>query len=61
MERGNHKSASFRQTLLEELVQDDIKAGFQVPIPVETVPLIRNGVVSPYGIVDQSSINALGE
>jgi len=32
-----------------------------VPIPLDIVKLIKNGVLSPFGIADQSSINELGE
>jgi len=47
--------------LLEKLVQDDIKSDFQVPISIEILKLIKNRVLSPYGIADQSTINELGE
>lgn len=61
LSRGNHKSATTNQTLLEDLLQDDISAGFQVPLPVSSLRKIKNGVIAPYGIAFQSSINERGE
>ena len=59
--RGNHKSAQDREDLLNSLVHDDIVAGFQLPIPIDSTKLIVNGMLAPCGIVDQFSINELGE
>ena len=42
-------------------MQDDITSGFQVPMPVDSVGMIVNGVISPHGIAYQSSINEMGE
>ena len=47
--------------LLESLVQADIRAGFQLPIPVKIICSIPNTVVAPYGIANQFSINEIGE
>ena len=59
--RENHKSAIDKIDLLESLVEDNIKAGFQVPVPIDLVHKIKNGVVAPYGIAYQFSINEQGE
>ena len=40
---------------------DNVRAGFQVPVPVETVRKIKGGVVAPYRIAEQFSINEQGE
>ena len=61
LKRGNHKSASSKQDLLESLVADDIKCGFQVPIPRDIAEKIKGAVVAPCGIANQSTINELGE
>ena len=61
IDRGNHKSATNKLDMLESLVGDDIKAGFQVPLPIDVVRKIKNGVLAPYGIAHQFSINKLGE
>ena len=61
IKQGNHKSVTKNTNLLKSLVQDNIKAGFQVPIPINTTRLIVNRVLAPYGIAQQSSINKLGE
>ena len=61
MHRGNHKSAQDQQELLETLVQDDISAGFQLPILVEAFHNIPHAVVFPYDITHQSAINKIGE
>ena len=50
--RGDHKSASARPDLLEELATDDTISGFQVIIPIETACSMKNGVVSPHGTDD---------
>ena len=61
VERGNHKSAPSKENTLQELVIDNVWTGFQVPVPVETVKKIKGGVVEPYGIAEQFSINERGE
>ena len=61
IKRGNHKSASSKKGLLESLVQSDIKAGFQVPMPKNLVKNVKGAVVVPYGIPNQFTINELGE
>ena len=53
MHRGNHKSTQDQQELLETLVQDDVNASFQLPIPVEAVHNIPNAVVAPHGVTHQ--------
>ena len=44
LDRGNHKTASTRPDFLLELAQEDIVAGFQVPIPADSVRLMSSGV-----------------
>ena len=61
LDRGNHKSAESKPDLLESLVQDDIQAGFQLPIPKEIVRKIDGAVLAPYGIAEQFTINEFGE
>ena len=36
---------------------DDVRAGFKVPVLVETVRKIKGEVVASYGIAEQFSIN----
>ena len=37
IDRGNHKLATNKLDLLESLVGDDIKVGFQVTLPINVV------------------------
>ena len=50
IDRGNYKSATNKLDLLESLVDDNIKAGFQVPLPIDVVYKIKNRVLAPHGI-----------
>ena len=43
LDRENHKTASTRSDLLSELAQEDIVAGFQVPILADSVRLMSSG------------------
>ena len=52
LDRGNHKSVESQPEVLKTLVQDDVNAGFQLPIPKDIVRLIKNIVVVPCGIVN---------
>ena len=61
LSRGNHKSATDNPKLLENLVVDDIKVGFQVPIHISSLKKIKYGVVAHCGIANQLSIDELGE
>ena len=47
--------------MIQDLVMNNVRAGFQVPIPVDTVRKTKGGVVAPYGIANQFSINERGE
>ena len=42
-------------------MQDDVNAGFELPIPKYIVKLIKNSVVPPHGIANQFMTNAFGE
>ena len=50
--RGNHKLSGNDLALLESLVVDDTKAGFQLPIHIISVRKVKHGVAFPYGIED---------
>ena len=47
--------------MFKTLVQDDINAVFQIPNPRNIVKLIKNDVVSACSVVNQFTINTLGE
>ena len=61
LQRGNHKSASSQQDLLESLIQNDVEHGHQLPVPKDIIKKIKGIVVQPYGIENQFSVNELGE
>ena len=44
-----------------ELVSKDIKFGYQFPISMESAEKIKNGVKSPYDIVDHTKFSEFGE
>jgi hypothetical protein len=41
-ERGNHKSAMKNNHILEEIISEDIKQGFVLPLPTAILHLIPN-------------------
>ena len=61
IKRGNYKSAQLKAELLESLVQNNISTDFQLLILASLVVNIPNVVVVPYRIINQFTINELGE
>ena len=59
--RGNHKSAKIEIPTLKNLVNKDVKAAFQLPVPIETVRNTPHACIAPYGLAHQNTINELGE
>ena len=61
LERGNHQSALKESDRIAELLNKDVKHGFCLPLPVESVGRIKGAMVQPCGIVSQFTLTASGE
>jgi hypothetical protein len=58
---GNHKSAKQNMKILLEHIGRELKKGWIVPLLPEDARKIPNAVLSPMGVVSQSTINEFGE
>jgi hypothetical protein len=61
LEYGNHKSADKNIDILSCHVKNEIEKGWIVPLLPEYTKLLRNLMISPMGVVSQSTINDRGE
>ena len=59
--RGNHKSAKENNSILSNIVSNEVSCGFQLPTTVDSLFHIPHTVIAPYGLVSQQSINEHGE
>lgn len=57
---GNHRSARADSNRVTELLARDVKHGFAIPLPVESIKLMKGAAVQPCGIVKQFSLEADG-
>ncbi len=57
---GNHKGASAKPKLLLKLISKDVKYGYSVPIPLDSVKLIPRLEMAPMNIMAQNTINKFG-
>jgi hypothetical protein len=57
---GNHKGASKKPDLLLKLISKDVKYGYSVPIPLESVTRIPGLEMAPMNIMVQNRINEFG-
>ncbi len=57
---GNHKGASTKPDLLKKLVKKDVKYGYSLPIPLETVTKIPGLILAPMNIMAQNTIDEFG-
>jgi hypothetical protein len=58
---GNHKSTQSNPTVVREMLDDEVRHGWQLVLPAESIPLIPGTIVSPLGLVEQITINEHGE
>jgi hypothetical protein len=61
LEYGNHKSAENHIDTLLSHVKKEITKGWIVPLLPSHAKLIPNAMISPMGVVSQSTINDRGE
>lgn len=59
--RGNHTSAIQHHSILHVLCFKDMSMGYQLPFQPHALQHVKHGLVAPYGIVSQSTINGRGE
>jgi hypothetical protein len=57
---GNHKSTLLNPSAVLEILDDEVKHGWQLVLPSRQVSRIPGTIVSPLGLVQQNSINEHG-
>jgi hypothetical protein len=57
---GNHKSAMKHPEPLRKILGDEVHRGWQLVIPKDIIPRIPGAIVSPMGIIEQSTIDEFG-
>jgi hypothetical protein len=57
----NHKGALAKPKLLLKLISKDVKYGYSVPIPLDSVKLIPGLEMAPMNIMAQNTINKFGQ
>ena len=58
--RGNHKSARGHEAKLLEMLKDEVKRGWQLPLPKEAALELPHCEVAPLGVVSQTTLGADG-
>jgi len=58
---GNHKGVSSKSDLLKKLISKDVKFGYSLPIPLESVTQIKGLEMAPMNIMAQNTIDELDE
>ena len=51
LQRGNHKSAKTNIIMVRNAMQDEVRRGWQLIIPLDSVTCIKGAIMSPLGIV----------
>jgi hypothetical protein len=58
---GNHKSTQENPAVVLDILDDEVKHGWQLVLPSAKIPMIPGTIVSPLGLVKQNTINEHGE
>jgi hypothetical protein len=58
---GNHKSTLKNPDIVREILNDEVKHGWQLVLPCDSIAKIPETIVSPLGLVCQNTINEKGE
>ena len=58
---GNHKGASSKPALLKKLISKDVKYGYSLPIPLDSVTKIKGLEMAPMNIMAQNTIDENGQ
>jgi hypothetical protein len=57
---GNHKDASEKRDILVKLIEKDMRYGYSVPFPLESVTKIPGLEMAPMNIMAQNMIDEFG-
>jgi hypothetical protein len=57
---GNHKDASAKPELLNKLTGKDVKHGYSIPIPLNSIKQIQGLEMAPMNLLAQNIINEVG-
>ncbi len=60
LQRGNHKSAIRNKKAISDIIEEETKRGFALPLPIDIINEITNGSIAPLGLQTQETINELG-
>jgi hypothetical protein len=58
---GNHKSTHANPEVVLEMLNEEVRYGWQLVLPAKSIPQIPETIVSPLGLVKQTTINEFGE
>jgi hypothetical protein len=58
---GNHQLTHTNPDVILEMLNEEVRYGWQLVLPASSIPKITGTVVSPLGLVKQTSINEHGE
>ena len=61
LECGNHKSAHEHHETMKTLIEEDVIHDFSLPLTVECTMKIPQALAAPLGIIEQESIDELGQ
>jgi len=57
---GNHKGASLKPEVLKKLISKDVKYGYSLPIPLDSVTKMKGLEMAPMNIMAQNTIDEFG-
>ena len=57
----NHKGVKKLKPFFEQNLDDDIRHGFSLPIPLNQVRKLKNALLAPMHVIKQDTINERGE
>jgi hypothetical protein len=58
---GNHKSTQANPAVVMEILDEEVRHGWQLVLPCSKIPMIPGTIMSPLGLVQQKTINENGE
>ena len=57
---GNHKGASLKPDILKKLISKDVKYGYSLPIPLDSLTRMKGLEMAPMNIMAQNTIDEFG-
>jgi hypothetical protein len=58
---GNHKSTHANPEIVLEMLNEEVRYGWQLVLPASSIPKVPGSIVSPLGLVKQTSIDESGK